>query len=81
MQLKTFVNFVVLVQFVKVLTTKISLEYGSVIVDGRVIILDSIGIMDVASLSPARQYLSNNSFPNCRINIVASINSHHFVAL
>ena len=55
-----------------------------VIINGRVIILDnseSVGIMDVASLSPAEQYLSNSGFPNRHIDIVASIIGCHFVAL
>ena len=49
---------------------------GGVVIDGHVIILDhskSVGIMDVASLSLARQYLSNSGFPNHHVDIVASI--------
>ena len=84
--MKTFANFAVLEQIAKVLTTKIFIEYGGVIINGCVIILDngnSVGIMDVASLSLARQYLSNSGFPNCHIDMhmVASINSSHFVTL
>ena len=77
-------NFTVSGLFTKVLTAKISIKYGGVVINGRVIILDnsdSIGINDVASHSLARQHLSNSSFPNRHIVMVASINSHHFVAL
>ena len=35
---------------------------------------DSVGIMDVASFSLARKYLSNSSFPNRHVDMVASIN-------
>ena len=52
---KTFLNFAVSRQFTKVLTTKIFIEYGGIIIIGDVIILDngdSIGIMDVASQNP-----------------------------
>ena len=42
---------------------------------------DSVGIMDVASLSLARQYLANRSFPNRPVDMVASNNGLHFVAL
>ena len=78
--MKTCANFAVWKQFVKVLTAKISNEY-------RVLLLmvtslfsttthnDSVGIMDVASLSLARQYLSNNSFPSHHVDMEASINS------
>ena len=84
MQSKTFVNFAVLGQFTKVITEKIFSECGGIIINGRVINLhngDSVGIMDVASLSLARQYLSNSSFLNCHVNMVALVNSHHFIAL
>ena len=60
------------------------MEYGGGIINGRVIILDngeSVGIMDVVSLSLARQYLSNSGFPNHHVDMVASINGRHFVAL
>ena len=82
--MKTFANFSVLGQFAKVLTAKISIKYGGVIINGRVIIVDngnSIGIMDVASHSLARQHLSNSSFPNRHIDMVASISGRHYVAL
>ena len=49
LQVKTFMNFA------KVFTAKIFIEYGGVIIDGLVIILnngDSVGIMDVASQDP-----------------------------
>ena len=68
----------------KSLTVKISIESGGVIISECVIILHNshnVGIMDVASLSSARQYLPNSSFLNRHINMVASINGHHFVAL
>ena len=67
----------------KFLTAKLFIEYEGVIINGRVIILDngdSGGIIGVASLSLARQYLSNSSFPNHHVNMVASINSHHFIS-
>ena len=83
MRVKTFENFAVSGQFVKVLTAKIFAEYGGVIINGRVIILEngnSVGIMDVASLSLARQYLFNSSFPNRHVDMVALINCRHFVA-
>ena len=57
---------------------------GGVVINGCVIVLDngeSVGIMDVASLPLARQYLFNSSFPNCHVDIVASINCCHFVAV
>ena len=38
-RVKTFVNFVVLGQFAKVLTAKIFIEYGGVIINGRVIVV------------------------------------------
>ena len=59
-------------------------EYGGVIVNVRVIILDngeSVRIMDDASLSLARQYLSNSGFPSRHVDIVASMNGRHFIAL
>ena len=37
LQVKTFTNFVVSGQFMKVLTVKISIEYSSAIISGRVI--------------------------------------------
>ena len=52
-QVKTFVNFAVSGQFTKVLTTTIFIEYGCIIINGHVIILDNddiVGIMDVAFL-------------------------------
>ena len=82
-RVKTFANFAVSGQLAKVLTMKIFIEYGGVIINGRAIFLDndlnddSEGIMDVASLSLAKQYLSKNSFPNRHVDMVASINSHH----
>ena len=36
---KTFINFAVLGKFVKVLTAKIFIEYGAVIINGRVIVV------------------------------------------
>ena len=42
---------------------------------------DSVGTMDVASLSLARHYLSNSSFPNRHVDKVASSKSLHFVTL
>ena len=66
---KTFANFVVSGQFPKVLNAKI----------WRVIIFDngnSIGIMDVASLSLTRQYLPNSSFLNHHVD---TKNSHYMV--
>ena len=78
-------DFVVLGQFTKVLTAKIFDECGGVIINGGVINLhnsDSVlGIMVVASLSLERQYLSNSSFLNRHIDMVASINNHNFAAL
>ena len=79
----TFMNFTVSKQFAKVSTEKISTENGGVIINGCVIILDNgdsvgLGIMDVASLSLARQYVSYSSFPNQHVDMVASINSGHF---
>ena len=41
-RMKTFANFVVSGQFVKVLTAKIFIEYVSVIVNGRVIVISAI---------------------------------------
>ena len=37
--MKTFENFAILGQFVKVLTAKIFIEYGAVIINGRVIVV------------------------------------------
>ena len=51
-RVKTFTNFTVSGQFAKVLIAKIFIEYGGIIINGRVIILDNIGIMDVASVEP-----------------------------
>ena len=83
--MKTFVNFAVSGQFAKVLTVKIIIEYMGVIINGRVVILDngnSVGIMDVASLSLAMQYLSDSNFLNCRhVDMVASIKGRHFLAI
>ena len=79
-QVKTFTNFAVLGQFAKVLSAKIFIGYRG----GCVIILDNgdnIENMDVASLSLARQHLSNGGFPNSHVDMVPSINGHHFVAL
>ena len=77
-RVKTFASFAVLGQFAIVLALKMFFEYDGVIINWRVDILntgDSVGIVDVASLSLARQNLSNSSFPNCHVDIVASINS------
>ena len=77
---KTFVNFAVSGQFTKVLTAKLFIEYGGVIINGHVTILDngdSVGIMDVASHSMARQYLPNSSFSNCHVDTVASSSCSH----
>ena len=71
LRVKTFANFAVLKQFAKVLVAKILNEFGG----------ESVGIMDVPSLSVARQYLSNSSFPNRQVDMVASNNSLHYVAL
>ena len=38
-RVKTFVNFAVSGKFAKVLTAKIFIEYGGVVIDGRVIII------------------------------------------
>ena len=38
-RVKTFANFVVLRQFAKVLTAKIFIEYGGIIINGRVIVV------------------------------------------
>ena len=38
-RVKTFTNFAVLGQSVKVLTTKIFIEYGGVLINGRVIVI------------------------------------------
>ena len=38
-RVKTFANFAVFGQFVKVLTTKIFIEYGGIIINGRVIVV------------------------------------------
>ena len=46
-------------------------------INGRVTIIDNgdnLGITDVASLSLARKYLSNSSFLNRHVHMVASIN-------
>ena len=58
------------------------IEYGGVIINGRVISAngDSVGIMDVTSLSLARQHLSNSNFSNRHIDMVASINNCLFIA-
>ena len=55
---------------------------GGIIVNGCVLLFStlaacSIGIMDLASLSLARQLLSNSS---THVDMLASIKGHHFVA-
>ena len=53
--MKTFANFAVSGQFTKGSTEKIFIEYGGIIINGRVISLDnsdSVGIMDGASQDP-----------------------------
>ena len=67
--------------FEKVLTAKIFVQYSGVIINGCVNVLDNIGVVDVASILLASQYLSNNSFPNQHVDMVASINSRHFVVV
>ena len=60
------------------------MEYHGVIINGRVITLNnskSVGILDVASLSLARQYLSNSGISNRHVDMVTSINGCHFVTL
>ena len=91
--MKTFANFAVSGQFVKVLTAKLLTECGGIIINRRVINWhvsdnkthldngDSIQIADVASLSVARQYFSDSSFPNLHVDMVASNNGLHFVTL
>ena len=81
---KTFTNFAVSEQITKVLTEKMFIKYSGIIINGCVVILDHgdrVGIMDVAFLSLARQYLSNSSFPNHHVDMVASIKGRHFVDL
>ena len=80
---KTLVNFMVLRQILKSFNHENFDWVCGIIINGRAIILDngdSVGIMDVDSLSLARQYLSNSSFPNRHVDMVASINGRHFVA-
>ena len=77
-RVNTFRNFAVSKQFVIVLSTKLSIEYGGVIINGRVVTLNnghSKEMLEVASLSLARNYLSNSSFPNRHVDRVASINA------
>ena len=71
-------------QFANVLIAKMFMEYSGIIIIGHVIIPDNgktIGMMDVASLLLARQYLSNSGIPNHHVDMVASISGRHFVAL
>ena len=76
--MKTFANLALSGQFMNVLTVKIFIEYDDVIILDKG---DSIlEIKDVASLSVARQHLSNRSFPNSHVDMVASINGRQFIS-
>ena len=83
MRVKTCVNLAVLEQFAEVLTTKVFTEYKGIFINGCVITLNNDyngGIVGVASLLLARQYLSNSCFPNRHVDMVASIKGRHFVS-
>ena len=71
LRVKTFANFVVSGQFAKVLTEKIFIECGAQLLMGVSLIFTTAtaeGLwIDVASLSLARQYLSNNSLLQCLV--------------
>ena len=41
-RVKTFANFAVLRKFAKVLTAKIFIEYGGIVINGRVIVVPTI---------------------------------------